>query len=231
MAQDGLDALSEQPLAKASTVDAAARALRELIVSGQLTPGTPLPEVRLAQLLKISRNTVREALRELEWEGLVQHNMHRGAAVATIAADDIRQIFELRRLIEFDAIREGHLDEDRLARLGEAIEALRAAADKNDWREVAERDFDFHQLIVQLRDNERIARIYDQLQSELRLCLLLADQMEPEPGLVVDQHSQVYEALVAGDRKKCQRLLAGHLAEAEAHLLEAYVANANGHED
>jgi DNA-binding transcriptional regulator YhcF (GntR family) len=78
--------------------------LREEILRGNLEPGTPLPEVALAQSFGVSRNTVREAIRSLVNEGLARHHMHRGAVVTEQTVEDIADIHQARSVVELAAI-------------------------------------------------------------------------------------------------------------------------------
>src|SRR2546423_760865 len=78
---------------RVSTSDQVATALREKIFSGELRPGTPLQEVAMAASVGVSRNTLREAIRQLVHEGLVRHSVHRGAAVTELSEDDIADIY------------------------------------------------------------------------------------------------------------------------------------------
>src|SRR5215469_17823268 len=83
-----------------STTEQAAAALRDVILSGRIPPGTPLREAALATELGVSRNTVREAARLLGGEGLVRHQMNRGIVVAEITAADVRDIYAARAAVE-----------------------------------------------------------------------------------------------------------------------------------
>src|SRR3712207_5450747 len=105
MSSDGARSLSLR-LRRESTAEQVAGALRDLIVGGGLAPGTRLREAPLSQQLGVSRNTLREALHILVSQGLVRHQAHRGAYVAELDADDVRDIFRVRRLVELAAVRE-----------------------------------------------------------------------------------------------------------------------------
>src|SRR5947207_2855753 len=84
---------------RVSTADQVASRIREMIWSGQLRPGTHLPEIALAEALRTSRTTVRTAIRHLATEGLLQHEMNRGAVVASLDAGDVHDLYKARRLV------------------------------------------------------------------------------------------------------------------------------------
>jgi DNA-binding GntR family transcriptional regulator len=83
-----------------STTGQAAGAIRDAILAGRIPPGTPLREAALATELSVSRNTIREAARILESEGLVCYQMNRGIVVAEVTADDVRDIYTARAAAE-----------------------------------------------------------------------------------------------------------------------------------
>ena len=90
---------------RTSTADQLASIVRARILNGTLAPGTPIREVTLAESLGVSRNTVREGVRLLLGEGLLEHRPHKGVAVATVDATDIVEIYGARRLLELKAVR------------------------------------------------------------------------------------------------------------------------------
>lgn len=83
-----------------STTEQVAAALREAILSGLIAPGTPLREVALADELRVSRNTIREAARMLGSEGLVRYEMNRGVVVIDITEQDVQEIYSARATLE-----------------------------------------------------------------------------------------------------------------------------------
>ena len=122
---------------RASAVDQVAGAVREMILRGELAPGTPLREIQMAESIGISRNTVRDAVRALAREGLVTHTMHRGAIVARLTERDVVDVFRVRERIETQAIEaSGSATPEQLAELEEAVRRLERAANADDWEQV-----------------------------------------------------------------------------------------------
>src|SRR5580700_3775140 len=99
---DMSDLPSLQPLPTAS--ERAADVIRENIFEGRFAPGTALPEAALSAALQVSRNTVREAFRTLTGEHLLTHEAHKGVIVRELTADDVRDIYKLRRMFELSAL-------------------------------------------------------------------------------------------------------------------------------
>ena len=97
--------LSPRPISRISTAVEVADSLREQILLGELAPGARLPEIPLAAAFHVSRNTLRDAFRLLEREGLVEHLPHRGGFVAQLAEPDIRDLYRIRRILEISGAR------------------------------------------------------------------------------------------------------------------------------
>lgn len=118
--------------------------LREAILSGVLQEGQPLRQAEIANLFGVSRVPVREALRQLEGEGLVISHAHRGAVVSTLSHDEIREITEMRIALETLAIRTAmeHITKDDLQHAEKALDAI--DREKNLAAKWADHDWAFH---------------------------------------------------------------------------------------
>jgi DNA-binding GntR family transcriptional regulator len=131
--------------------DYALALIRELIVAGDLDPGTKLHQVELAQRLNISLTPVREALRQLEAEGLVASNAHHGVRVSTANPAEVRDVYIMRRLLEPYAAARGvqylHKDDCRLG--GELLAHLDRCAARGDERGFRKANMDFHFLLYE----------------------------------------------------------------------------------
>src|SRR5687768_15452667 len=120
--------------------------LHEAILSGELPPGTPLRLEKLARTLDMSPMPVREAIRQLERLGLVEHVPHRGARVSRLSIDDLRDTYEARLALETLALRRAAERftaveaEDAASRLGEHVRAYKA----DDLRRARAAHADFH---------------------------------------------------------------------------------------
>jgi DNA-binding GntR family transcriptional regulator len=205
---------------RSSTADQAARALRDKITSGAFEPGTPLPEGALTDSLGVSRNTVREALRILAREGLVEHNMHRGAAVAVLDEEDIADIFRVRRMIEAAAIEAGvEADRERLAPVREAAERMVAAAEAGDANGVVSSDVAFHSALVSLLGSARLNRFFEGMQGELWLCLAMVARSDAESKAIAAEHIEICEMLEDGASAETSReRLLQHLGPCQSEL-------------
>jgi DNA-binding GntR family transcriptional regulator len=149
----------------------ALEAIRTAILSKEIPPGSRLREADLAARMGISRAPVREALRQLEQEGLVEFFPHRGAVVVGVPEDEIDAIYELRALIEQKAIERACpvITEEQLNRLSGLIEAMQAALSAGDIDGLAERDLEFHGVIVEVAGFSLLRHIWEGLDGLVRV--------------------------------------------------------------
>ncbi len=222
-----LEALPAVQIERTSTASHVAEALRALIMSGELTPGTPLTEVKLATAFGTSRNTVREALQLLVWEGIATQTAQRPAVVTRLGAADVRDIFLVRRTVEAAAIdASADATPEQLAALGEAVEELAALAPGEAAR-VVEADLRFHRALVALLGSARIDRMFEQLASEMRLCMAVTDHPAAfSQAEIVAEHRELYELLQQGKRGRCRKRLLHHLEASERHMESVQAAAA-----
>jgi DNA-binding GntR family transcriptional regulator len=192
-----------------------AAALRDAIADGRLRPGDRLVEQKLASQLKVSRSPVREAIRRLELEGLVVGQPHRGVSVASLSADDIRDLYQVRASLEALA---GRLATSRLAeadqrRLAEIVRAMRTAAQRRDRRRLSTLDAEFHQLIGRACGNRWLIRILDSLRLQIREFIAI-NLLYDDPGLVARQHANLLTSLRHDSAQDFASQLQAHVAAA-----------------
>ena len=211
--------MDRSPIHRVSVADQVAGILRQRILDGDLRPGTALPEIPLATSLGVSRNTMREAVRILALEGLLRRKIHRGVTVAQLSMKDVQEIYDLRRMIEVQAILGA---KDRPA---EIMQQLRAAVDgyeravrSRDWTQAVNWDLQFHKLVIHLRGNKRLETFYQKVIGELRMGMVLVDRTHNDPSGLVPVHRKIYQLLSAGKLKQCADLLLQHLDDSEARL-------------
>jgi DNA-binding GntR family transcriptional regulator len=194
-----------------------ADALRDVLLSGAIAPGTPVSAAALADRTGAARATVREALAELAQDGLVVHSLHRGMEVARITREDLRDIYRARRAFELAGLeallRHAPVDASWLraaaARMGEA-----AVAD--DRRAAVEADMAFHLALVAAARSRRLIATARNALMELRLVLSVADRLAADlPALVAD-HQRLVDIFEGGQPQEATAALEDHLARGEA---------------
>jgi len=193
--------------------------LRSRIEAGQLKPGSKLAEEALREALGVSRNTLREAFAALHSEHIVTRIPNRGVFVAHPTAEDIREIYRVRRFLEPSAVLwSGAVSTEPLAAI---VKAARAAAADSDIPGMAGANQDFHRAIVDRAGSERLNSLMDQVLAEMRLVFhsMAADPAFHEP--YVEGNAKIVKLLEAGDRAAAADFLSAYLDRAEAQLLAA----------
>ena len=215
-----------------SVVDVVAEELRTLILSGSLKPGERLVEERLTERFGVSRPPLREALRLLEQEGLVERRPRRGTIVTPLDADDVREIYSLRWALERLAI-ELALPVENPA----ALDPLRAAIAEmrnatGDREALLEANLAFHLALCSLPGHQRLLRAYESLIQQLRLCmamnLRLREQLFGDPEDSVRRHQRLLDLIEAGDVAAVHREIEAHGDRAFMALLDDFVEQSQG---
>jgi DNA-binding GntR family transcriptional regulator len=205
-------------LARTTTVDALAAALRERIMGGELEPGDRLIERDLVESYDVGRGTVRAALQRLEHEGLVTVATHRGAFVRQLDKQGLRELFELRTALELESAHRalkaggGKLP----AEVHAAVERLAAACERKrpSWQRISAAHSDVHESIVAAANSPRIEAAYHQLTQELTL-FLLALRPVWTPAEMAAHHRRLVREL----ESEGPRALRRHLEEGEAAVV------------
>jgi DNA-binding GntR family transcriptional regulator len=212
---------------RASTTEHVLRVLRAEIIEGRIPQGEPLREIHLAHMLGTGRSAIREALRQLVQEGLVEYRLNRGAIVRVMSLADRLDVYVAREAIEVGVARR-LLDAPEppdLVDLEDACERLAAAAtgDGPVSEELIDADIRFHQELVRLADSPRLTRAYETLAAETQM--LLRHHPPYPPRDYVDDHRRLLEALRARDAalpdlvaehlRLSARLIAEQLSEEE----------------
>jgi DNA-binding GntR family transcriptional regulator len=202
------------PLRTAAVLEA----IKHAILSGELKPGQSLVEAELAQALGVSKTPVREALKTLAGAGLVTMSPYRGAAVRAIDAEAARAIYDLRLLLEPEAVR-------RTVRAGGGLDAARQALERADAassgaeRSLANRDF--HRALYLGCGNPLLAQTLDDLRDQTALVSAAAWQQEPSWRQEAGEHRAILAAATAGDAEQAARLVAAHIGSFAARNFPA----------
>jgi DNA-binding GntR family transcriptional regulator len=193
------------------------------IVSGKIPPGRRLGEERLGKSYHVSRTPIREALFALERDGLIERTHHCGAKVLSFTADDVEQIYEIRRALECLSVRRAvrDLPLSQLYELERRLAALRRQKGARLRKQQLETDLELHRLIVSRSGNARLVAYLGNISLllfSLRLVSLLNDHQVRESA---EQHLAIVRALIRRDGEAAERLLAEHLDHGMHNVLEA----------
>jgi DNA-binding GntR family transcriptional regulator len=198
--------------------------LREMILAGTLAPGARLPEIGLSRQFGVSRNTIREAVRAVAREGLVNLDRNKTATVAELSVDDVADLYAVRRLLELSAV--AHLDaavDADVAGVDAAYAQLTSVVASavviDDWAAICEADLDFHKSIVGLHASPRLSRAFQAIRYELSFCLTLITAEERRAhrtDRLTSEHDEIRRAVVDRDSALAERLIRDHLEFYEA---------------
>lgn len=198
-----------------TTSTVAARLIREAIVEGRLAPGNPLREEELARTYGISRTPIREALRVLHAEGLVEMAANRGAWVKRYDADDLREIYTLRAVLEGYAAKVAaeRIDEHTLTLLDESCdryEKLGRSKPRNLTRLVQE-NVVFHGIVVDAAGSPRLAAMVRSLTVMPLIYRAYMTYSTANRRRAERDHRAITEALRARDGERAQRIEEEHI--------------------
>lgn len=210
------EAFKHLQFGRQSTPNQITELLEARILAGELRPGDRLRETQLAEAFGVSRNTLREALRVLEREGLIRHIPHRGAEVTKLSEEDVADIYRARETLEVAGTHAAAASPEALSAIEAEVDALEAAGRAGDARTLLDHDFGFHRLLVAQLDSDRLDEVFGALQRELRLALSQLDAYDPMPQ--VDEHRAIFDALRAGDGDGAEELVRRHLEVAQSRV-------------
>jgi DNA-binding GntR family transcriptional regulator len=198
-----------------TAVEAAIEAITEGVKEGRYAPGQRLVEADLTAELGISRGPLREALGRLAAEGVLELEPYRGAIVRRLSADDVRDLFNVREVLEGEAARLAalHIDEgDNRVRLERAIAVVDEYQGRGDTFAYMDENERFHELVVELSGSQLLARLIPQLQ--VHAFRLLFRRMIVEESAVpnsIIEHDEVAAAILAGDARAAERAMRRHV--------------------
>ena len=189
------------------------------ILEHRLPPGTKLVEERLAEIFGTSRARIREVLARLAHEQIVDLFPQRGAYVAKPSAEQARDVFEARRLIEPAVVRRliETLTPEKLTRLRQHQELELDARRRDDKRAVIRLSGEFHSVAAELAGNSALARNMRELSVLTCLMIFLYDA-PTATSCRADEHSQIIEAISKRDAARAERLMLQHLDHIESSM-------------
>jgi DNA-binding GntR family transcriptional regulator len=212
-----------------SNVMVVAQVLREAIARGEFSVGDRIKESPLARQMGISRGPIRDALRVLHDEGLVQLVPNRGAIVPQVTASDVVEVYALRVTLGSLALHKLMLDAVRgpFAELEVPLRRLMRAVEKRDEHGAVDADLAFQTVLVGAAGLPRVAREFDRLTWQVRM-FIAALEMRFDSQLDVMAHEllAIYTAIIEGDRPMAHRLW----REKFERWMRHFIGQLDGHE-
>lgn len=210
-AQRPLDSILNAPISLAEQVR---EQLRTAIVLGDLPPGQRLVELEIAARMGTSQGPVREALQQLENEGLVERHARSGTFVSSIHMDEMYELFAIRSVVEGFAVRRAarvvtDANVDELQRL---VDQMRAAATDDDMDLLVANDMLFHRRICELSGSTNLLRVWLPLYAQIqRLIHRTHRRIFRNLAEIAETHQPIVDALRDHDAERTRTLLEAHI--------------------
>jgi DNA-binding GntR family transcriptional regulator len=207
--------INQQPLSQTLLV-----ALREAIISGQLKPGQPLIQARLAAQFGVSRAPLREALNRLEEEGFVKTIPYKGSAVAPLTRQDVQEIRSLRNMVEEFAgqLIISDLQPHHLEKIEAIYAQMQEAADRGGIDAVDALDLGLHQKICELSGHTLLMEVWNRYANQFRRVLTFTNRVNQDLRLIVDMHEPLIDALRQRDRDALRDFYQNHGTDLSDYL-------------
>ena len=187
--------------------------LRQAIVSGRLEPGTRLREAELSKELGVSRSPVREALRVLEAEGLVKLTPNKGAFVTQLSQKDLKEIYELRVLLEVHAIRVAckKMTHKNLEEMKVILDEMEKRLQNRDYLGYLMVSHEFHEYYIQKCKNERLYNLFKIIWNNTLAAHTLAYSYPKRGKNSLEEHRRIYNALMQRNPGRAEAFIREHL--------------------
>lgn len=217
---------SSRAITRQSLPDVIASDIRERILSGELSEGFTIRQEALAKEYDVSRMPVREALKRLDAEGLVQLTNNLGATVTKHSLDEIGEIFDLRILIEVDLFRRAiqAMTDPQIKRCEQILAAMEASYDADDVSKWGAMNFEYHAALYAPAKrgltNDVLQRINLQSDRYVRMHLSVMKQRDPAR----EEHRELLEFAREGRADEACALLTRHISQTKENLLKLMIA-------
>jgi DNA-binding GntR family transcriptional regulator len=207
--------------------------LRAAIAGGQLRMGEPIREREIAERMQISRAPIREALRDLEKEGLVVTLPHRGACVAVYTDADVEEIYSLRAALEALAIERAivRATPEDVRALEQSVDAMEQLVGIGDFDAILRADTAFHRRICAVASHRRLLDTWESLARQIQAIYTVTDlpklvqQLYGYMANIGDRHRPIVDAIRTGDVPFGRRYITAHILQV-AQILAAQRAAA-----
>jgi DNA-binding GntR family transcriptional regulator len=202
--------------------------VRRAIMVGRLRPGERLIEQALAAELRMSRGPVRDALRQLEQEGLVQIYRNRGAVVSTLGLREAYEFYLVRGHLESLAVRlaREHMQPADIDYLQDLVDGMaKLCGAEEDWMAAADLDLAFHRRIVACSRNRSLMQAYGAMDVKVNALFITVKQYLPfRLGRMPERHQKVVDVFLAGDWWRAEAVISDHWFETAAQFRQLLAA-------
>ena len=201
--------------------------LREAIIVGELKPGERLMEVQLADKMGVSRTPVREAIRKLELEGLVEMLPRKGAHVADLSVKDIMDVLEVRSTLDglassLSAVR---ITYEEIKELKHVLTQFINYVEKDNLQGSIKKDVEFHDIIYRSSRNEKLIQISNNLREQVQRFRVIYIKDYSNSRELVREHNEIYDAISRRDSGAALNCAQRHIKNQEETIIKAVKKN------
>jgi DNA-binding GntR family transcriptional regulator len=188
--------------------------LREAILRGELVPGERLMELQLASKLGVSRTPIREAIRMLEQEGLAITIPRKGAIVAGMTEKEMQDVLEIREALEELSVQVAcdKITDEEIAQLRKNMKNFQCALETGDLKKMAQADVEFHDVIYQATDNQKLINMLNNLREQMYRYRVEYLKNPDNHQQLLDEHEAIYQGIVARDKDAVTAMMRKHIS-------------------
>ncbi len=196
--------------------DKAYDVIRSSILDGTFAPGEQIVESQFAKQMNISQAPMRDALRKLSHEGLVEIIPRRGTFVRSVSPEQAAEARVVRQALEAVAARTiaGHLDDEHAERLRGVVADMRSAAERHDFASFRVLDADFHRTVIEASGNSLLSRLWLQIEQMMfSLQVVSGPRGQDDYATLADVHEGLIALLETGDPEHAARSFIEHSSQ------------------
>ncbi len=190
--------------------------IKEKIINGKYAEGDHIPETEIAKELGISRAPVREGIKELQNQGVIEFIVRKGNFVASFTVEDKKEIFDIRLLLESEIlellIKENKLQEKDFAYLTKIVDEMLVISESEGDKAkktslMSEKDIEFHKYIWSKSGSKRRTEMLKNLHFQVQIAMLYDTKLSGDLQMTATQHYDIIKYLKLGDLESCKRVL------------------------
>lgn len=197
--------------------------LREAIIVGELKPGERLMEVQLAEKMGVSRTPVREAIRKLELEGLVEMLPRKGAHVADLSVKDIMDVLELRSTLDglASSLSASRITEEEVRELKHVQSQFVGYVEKENLQGSVKKDVEFHDIIYRSSRNDKLMQITNNLREQIQRFRVIYIKDYSSTRDLIKEHAEIFDAISRRDPDAARQAAQKHIKNQEDTIIKS----------
>lgn len=212
-----------KPVGKPRSIgDAAYEILKLAILKGDLAPGQRLVEHQLGTQMKTSRIPIREAIKRLEQDGLVEKLGKRGFVVKSVSIEEVEETFGIRAVLESYAayLATEHMNDATIGKLEASIEAYKEAMAQGDMEKLMAVNGQFHEIIYRAAGSQKLYSLINNFRDFISRYRRLLLTCQAYAELSLRDHVEMVEAMRTNDKEKVENLVKSHISRGKEIIIQ-----------